>query len=77
MATSTLCPKCGSSAVRLSRRRLKDGVLHLLFYSALRCHACGHRYFRISGASLAIPIAVLLLLAFLIGIGEIVWMHYQ
>ena len=76
MTTAATCPKCGSSDFRYSQRRLKDGLLRMLFSSAFRCHSCGHRHFRVSGASLAVAVTVLLFVAFLIGIGRIYWTYY-
>ena len=76
MTMATTCPKCGSSAFRYSHRRLQDGLLRMLFCQAFRCHSCGHRQFRISGTSLAVAVAVPLFVAFLIGMGRIIWTHY-
>lgn len=81
MATSSTCPKCGSSAVFHSRHRRKDGLRRLLFYSALRCHACGHRYFSINFISpTAIAVALLalavLIPAAFIGLGNVSWLHH-
>jgi hypothetical protein len=60
-----------------SHRRRKDGLLRLLFGSAYRCYACGHRHHRINPVALAKTAAVLLLLALFVGVGEIVSMHQE
>lgn len=79
MAMSSTCPKCGSNAVFHSRHRRKDGLRRLLFYSALRCHACGHRYFYINFMSPTVIAVALLALALLIPaaiIGKDTWLHH-
>ncbi len=77
MATALSCPKCDSHAVRYSRRHIRDGPLRMLFCSAFRCNACGHRYFRFNAVSLAVVAALLLLLAILVVIGQMVLTHYE
>ena len=77
---SSACPKCGSSAVFHSRHRQKDGLRRLLFYSALRCHACGHRYFSVNFLSpaviaVALVAAAVLIPAALIGLRKATWLH--
>lgn len=68
------CPKCGSAAVFHSRRRRADGLLRPLLFSAFRCHACGHRHFRIN--VVAVAAAVLLISAMFIGVGEVIWTRH-
>lgn len=74
MTSSTNCPQCGGGALYYSRRRRKDGLLRLMFGSAYRCHACGHRHYRINPVAVATTAAVLLLVALFVGVGEIVGM---
>ena len=40
-----------------------------------RCHACGHRHFRINVIAVA-AVAAVLLLATVIGVGEVAWMRH-
>jgi len=77
MVAAATCSKCGSTALRYSQRRRKDGLLRLLFCSAFRCHACGRRHHRINFFAVAAAAAVLLLLAFFLGVGEIIWTYYE
>ena len=75
MTSSATCPKCGSSALFQSRRRRGDGLLRPLFFSAMRCHACGYRHFRINVIAVA-AVAAVLLSATLVGVGEVAWMRH-
>jgi predicted RNA-binding Zn-ribbon protein involved in translation (DUF1610 family) len=38
------CPKCGSQAIRRSRRNLIDRLLALANLKAYRCRECGRRF---------------------------------
>lgn len=69
------CPKCGGSAVFASRWQRRDGLLRPLFWTALRCHACGCRYLRLDRWGAAVTSAVLLASVAVIGIGGVVWKH--
>jgi len=40
-----ICPRCGSSSVRLSRMRPSDFIRVLLLQRPVRCHVCLHRSF--------------------------------
>ena len=75
MSSSTTCPKCGSSALFHSRRRRSDGLLRPLLFSAMRCHACNHRHFRINVIAVA-AVAAVLLSATVIGVGEVAWLRH-
>lgn len=77
MATSTACPKCDSSVVRYSRRRRKDGLLRLLFYSAFRCELCGHRHYRFKLLAVAGTVAVVLLITSFFGVANMVSKPYE
>ena len=66
------CPGCGSGALFHSRRRRKDGVLRLLFFSAFRCHACGQRHFRIDLVAVTAAAVIVLTSVALVGVGEVV-----
>ena len=70
------CPGCGSGALFHSRRRRKDGLLRLLFFSAFRCHACGRRHFRIDLVAVAAAAAVVLTAGAFVGVGEVVLTHH-
>jgi uncharacterized protein (DUF983 family) len=50
-------------------------VLRSLFFSAFRCHACGHRHSRIDLIAMVAVAAVLLSVTF-IGVGEVVWTQH-
>lgn len=69
------CPRCGSGALFHSRRRPHECPLRPLFFSAFRCHDCGHRHSRISLIAVAV-LAAVLLSATLIGAGEVVLTHH-
>lgn len=75
MTPSMTCPRCGSSAIFHSRRLRGECRLRPLFFSAFRCHACGHRHSRISLIAVAAVMAVVLS-ATLIGLGEAVWTQH-
>jgi uncharacterized protein (DUF983 family) len=76
MSASMNCPRCGSKAIFHSRWRRGDGLLRPLLFAAFRCHACGHRHFRIDAVAVAVVAAVLLTSAMLIGVGEVVWTRH-
>jgi len=76
MASSMICPKCASTAVRPSRRHWSDGLSRLLFYAAFRCRACGHRYHCINLWVLAWTVAVLVLIALFSGIVYMLSTYY-
>jgi hypothetical protein len=67
-SVSAACPGCGSAAVRPSHWRPQDGMLRLLFCSAVRCHSCGRRQFHFSPWGVAATVAVVLLIVFLVGV---------
>ena len=75
MDATMTCPGCGSGALFCSRRRRKDGVLRLLFFSAFRCHTCGQRHFRIDLVAVAAVAAVVLTAGAFVGVGELVATH--
>ena len=70
------CPVCGSSALFHSRRQRKDGLRRLLFLSAYRCRACGHRHFRVNLIAVATTAAIALVAAALLGAGDIAWTRH-
>ena len=51
------------------------GLLRPLLFSAMRCHACGYRHFRINVIAVA-AVAAVLLSATVIGVGEVAWMRH-
>ncbi len=77
MVASTACPNCDSSSVRYSHRRLKDGLLRVLFFSAFRCHACGHRHYRFNFLGVALAVAVLLVIALFVGVVHLMSRYYE
>ena len=68
MGVSDACSKCGATALRHSRRRIKDGLLRPLFFSAMRCQACQTRQFRFSPWATTVTVAVVMLAAFIVGV---------
>jgi hypothetical protein len=68
MVASNTCSKCGSTALRHSRWQWRDGLLRSLFYSAVRCQTCQQRQFRFSPWVAVLTIAVVLLVAFVVGV---------
>jgi len=68
MGASATCLKCGTSSFRHSRWRRRDGALKRLFYSAVRCQACGHRRYRFSLWGLTVALFVILLVAIVVGV---------
>jgi uncharacterized protein (DUF983 family) len=76
MSASATCLKCGTSSFRHSRWRRRDGAFKRLFYSAVRCQACGYRRYRISLWGLAVAFFVILLTAFVVGVVVVVSTDY-
>jgi uncharacterized protein (DUF983 family) len=68
MGASATCTKCGTSSFRHSRWRRKDGAFKRLFFSAVRCQACGQRRYRFSLWGIAVALFVILLAAFVVGV---------
>jgi len=76
MTAYPTCPNCGSSALFHSRRQRADGFLRLWIFSAIRCHLCGHRHFRVNVFAVAAMVAVVLAAATFVGVGEIATAHH-
>ena len=68
MAVTNACSKCGAATLRHSRWRTKDGLLRSLFFSAVRCQACQYRQYRFSPWATTLTVAVVLLIAFFVGV---------
>lgn len=76
MSASASCLKCGTDSFRHSRWRKKDGAIKRLFYSAVRCQACGHRRYRFNLWGLSVAFFVILLMAFVVGVVVVVSTDY-
>ena len=68
MGVTDTCSNCGATSLRHSRWRTKDGLLRSLFYSAVRCHACQYREYRFNPWAATLTVAVVLLVAFAVGV---------
>ena len=68
MGVTDKCSKCGATALRHSRWRLKDGLLRSLFFSAVRCQACQTRQYRFSPWATTVTFAAVLSIAFVAGV---------
>lgn len=69
-ATTTPCPRCGRLEARLSSKKLKDGLLKILFCNFYRCYECRYRFWITSPTRIFLFIGLLLVL---IPMGGVIW----
>lgn len=62
------CPRCGSVDTHLSLKKLRDGLLKIVFCKFYRCHECRYRFWIIGRTRMYLFIGMLMVMLPIVGV---------
>lgn len=68
------CPRCGDRKIRRSSKKIKDGLLNILFCKFYRCHECRYRFRIMNPIRMVFFTGIILLFIPILGA---LWMNFN